>query len=273
MSKIPITVIITTKNEAARIERCIAALRDFDQIIVVDSLSTDDTAHLAKEASAQVIQFEWNGRYPKKRQWCLNNLGAMFLNEWIFFVDADEIVTPKLTAELKSMNWQATDKVAGYFIKGRYIMNGQPLRFGMMNNKLALIHRDKMKFPVVDDLDIPGMGEIEGHYQPILKDIYAGHHIESIKTPLLHDACDNRAAWLVRHERYAQWERGMDEKNAWPIEDTPSRARAKAFFRSLPPWGRALVAFMHSFVLKLGFLDGLNGFTFAKMRADYYARR
>jgi hypothetical protein len=108
-------------------------------------------------------------------------------------------MTAGLIDELRAMDWQSAGKRAGYFVRGQYIMNGKPLRFGLKNNKLALFNRRAIHFPIVDDLAIPGMGEIEGHYQPVLKDEYFDYQIGQIKMPLLHDACDDREAWHARH--------------------------------------------------------------------------
>lgn len=256
--KIPVSVIIATRNEESRLQPCLAAVKDFDDIIVVDSNSTDNTQKIAKQNGAQIHNFIWNNRYPKKRQWCLDNLSIK--NDWVFFVDADEIVTPAMTREIGSLDFSS----AGYFVPGTYVFENKILRFGLKNNKLALINRHKMHFPVVDDLDIPGMGEIEGHYQPVLKDSFKHEKIGQMKNALIHNAFDNRAAWASRHQRYAAWERGINEKRAWPND----RRILKRIFIQLP--FRPQAAFIHCYLFKLGFLDGLRGFRFAKTRFDYY---
>lgn len=256
--KMPVSVIITTRNEESRLRKCLAALNNFNEVIVVDSNSTDNTKKIALENGAQVNNFIWNNRYPKKRQWCLDNLPIK--NDWVFFVDADEILTPRLIDEIRTLDFSA----AGYFVRGTYVFENKKLRFGLKNNKLALINRRKMHFPVINDLEIAGMGEIEGHYQPVLKNAFKNEKIGQLKNTLLHDAFDNPAGWTSRHERYAAWERGMNQKAAWP-EDT---RLLKNIFIRLPC--RPLAAFIHCYLFKLGFLDGRHGFRFAKTRFDYY---
>lgn len=96
--KIPVSVIIVTKNAASTLAACLAAVQDFDEIIVVDSASSDQTVAIAADYDATIVDFSWNGEYPKKRQWCLNNVSTR--HEWIFFVDADEIVSPELCREI-----------------------------------------------------------------------------------------------------------------------------------------------------------------------------
>ena len=143
-----------------------------------------------------------------------------------------------------------------------------PLRHGLHNNKLALFDRRTIAFPPVKDLDLPGMGELEGHYQPILKPGSAGLNIGQLKSPLLHDALDNEQSWEARHRRYAAWEAGMNARNAWPRDPSPLRQALKTAFRALPM--RGAFAFIHSFIFKAGFIDGRRGFEFARLRARYY---
>lgn len=260
--KIPVSVLVMTRNESARIGRCLEALRDFDEVIVVDSGSTDNTAALAESFHAHVENFIWNGRYPKKRQWCLDNLSPK--HDWVFFVDADEIVTKELVEEIRALQ----KNCAGYFIKGLYVMDGKILKHGLHNNKIALLDRRMMEFPVVDDLDLPGMGEIEGHYQPVLKPAFRTVKIGALAAPLLHHAHDDPAGWEARHRRYAAWERGMNARNAWPADPVPWRQVLKRLFRAVP--ARPLWAFLHCYLLKASFLDGKQGFGLAAGRYRYY---
>lgn len=258
MERIPVSVIIVTRNEAERLGRCLEALSDFQEIIVVDSSSNDGTQAIVRKYGARLVDFVWNGRYPKKRQWCLDNLELR--HDRIFFVDADEIVTPGLVREIRGLDWRR----AGYFVRGQYVFESRKLRFGLCNNKLALFDRRLMEFPVINDLDLPGMGEIEGHYQPVLKRGCEDAWIGQVSAPLLHYAYEDEAAWRARHERYAAWERGMNARAAWPQDSR----KIKRIFRSIP--GRPAAAFAHSYILKLGVLDGVRGFRFARSRAAYY---
>ena len=265
---LPITVVIVTKNEEANISRCLNSCAAFDQILVVDSNSTDKTPAIVENTTATLINFTWNGKYPKKRGWILETLTDTIKHDWVFFLDADEITTELFIQELRTLSLASA--TAGYFLYGRYIWQGKPLRHGMMNNKLALINRHKMQFPTINDLNIPGMGEIEGHYQPILKPEYASHPIAQIKSPILHDACDDRESWIARHKRYAQWERGMDAATAWPEEVSGMRKTLKQTFRRSPPWLRATIIMAYSLIYKRGLLDGARGISFARLKASYY---
>lgn len=266
LAPLPLSVLITVKNEAVRIESCIASLGGcFGQVIVIDSESTDGTAPLAERAGAQVVSYRWDGRYPKKRQWCLENLDLRY--EWVFFLDADEAMTPACLDELSRIDWQNAGE-SGFFVSSSYVLGGRVLHYGLRNNKLCLLHRGRMAFPVIDDLDIPGMGEMEGHYQPLPKPGFETAPLGQVKAPVLHYALEDRAEWDARHERYARWEVGMDARNLWPPDPSPWRARMKILFKALPL--RPGIAFFHSYVLKRGFLDGGPGLTLALSRFHYY---
>ncbi len=259
---INISVLIMTLNEADNLPRCLAALQDFDEIIIVDSGSDDGTNDVARSFGVRVENFNWNGDYPKKRQWCLDHIEIK--HDYIFFVDADEEVTPELIDEIKNLDFQA----AGYFVKGQYVFDGKILKHGLRNNKLVLFDRHKIEFPVVDDLDIDGMGEIEGHYQPVLKDGCKNEKLLQLTAPLLHFAYEDDEEWQKRHQRYAVWEAEMIRRRAYPEDPDKGRQKLKEFFQKIPC--RGLVAFVHSYILKLGFLDGVAGYRFACSRAAYY---
>ncbi len=258
---ISVSVIIVAKNEAQNLPRCLSALPRFTEVIVVDSNSEDGTAEIARSFNVPVVAFNWDGAYPKKRQWALDNIPLK--NKYVFFVDADEEVTPALCDEIARLNWSC----AGYFIKGPYVLNGAPLRFGIKNQKLALFNPSKIGFPVVDDLDLPGMGEIEGHYQPVLKKGCEGERIGALKAVLLHHALDDAARYAARHDGYAMWERGMRAREAYPEDPVMMRRWMKRIFAVAP---RAAAAFFHSYILKGGFLDGKGGLTLARLRYGYY---
>lgn len=261
---IPVSAIVVTKNEAKRIESCLEALKGFAEVLVVDSESADATQELARKSGAGVVCFKWNGQYPKKRQWILDNVSLKY--DWAFFVDADEIVTPELVREIRDLFSSGQPPYAGYFVTGRYLVDGQVLRFGMPNRKIALFDKIKMEFPVVDDLDIPGMGEIEGHYQPVLKN--PCFRIGYMKNFLIHDAFGDERAWRFRHEKYARWEAGMNRKGAWPADPVLWRDGVKRVFRVLR--FRAELMFLLGYILKMGFFDGKYGKKLAVSKYKYY---
>src|SRR5947207_3877256 len=120
-ASVPLSVLIPTRNEAANIEECLRSVAFADEVVVVDSRSTDGTAELATRQGARVVEFDWNHRYPKKKNWALENL--RFRHEWLLIVDADERVTAALAEEIAARLQQPG--ADGFFVNRRFFfMNG-----------------------------------------------------------------------------------------------------------------------------------------------------
>jgi glycosyltransferase involved in cell wall biosynthesis len=94
-----ISVLIPTLNEARNISECVASVRWADEIVVVDSGSTDGTLDAARRGGARIVEFTWNGRLPKKKNWALENVE--WKNEWVLILDADERVSAGLAEEIQ----------------------------------------------------------------------------------------------------------------------------------------------------------------------------
>ncbi|OYD81510.1 glycosyl transferase [Azospirillum brasilense] len=260
---IPVSVVVMTRNEAVNLPHCLPALDRFAERFVVDSGSTDGTPAIAEAARARVVPFQWDGRYPKKKQWCLDHLP--FHQDWVLFLDADERLSGALVEEIAAV-MAAGPRHAGYFINGRPVFLGRRLRFGAGNQKLALFDRRKAHYPLVPDLDVATMWEVEGHYQPVI----AGT-VGRLRHSLDHADDKPVAAWFERHARYADWEAALrsDERMTELIaRDSGSRRWLKMWFNRLP--ARPLLVFLYGYVLRLGFLDGGPGFQHALARAFYY---
>ncbi|MFS2010029.1 glycosyltransferase family 2 protein [Azospirillum sp. CT11-132] len=280
MTAIPVSVVVMTRDEAANLPVCLPSLARFAECFVVDSGSGDGTPDIALSHGAQLVPFRWNGRYPKKKQWCLNTLP--FAHDWVLFVDADERPTAELVEEIgRLMAGSSADgpSHAAYWIDGRPVVRGRPLRFGCWNRKLALLDRRRVRFPEQPDLDVASMWEVEGHYQPEVAGTTG-----RLRQPMDHDDAKPLSAWFDRHNRYSDWEAALraDGRMERLIDGEPDIAPAlskrmcgiagrrtqKRLFQRLP--GRPLWAFLHAYVLRLGFLDGAAGLDHALARAFYY---
>jgi glycosyltransferase involved in cell wall biosynthesis len=109
--RVPVSVLIPIKNEAENLPRCLKSVQWADEILVVDSHSTDRSAQTAEQHGAKVVQFDFNGTWPKKKNWALENLP--FKNDWVFILDADEVLPAEAQAEFSSAIANAGD-VVGY---------------------------------------------------------------------------------------------------------------------------------------------------------------
>lgn len=90
-ARVPLSVLVPVKNEAANMRGCLASVSFAQEIVVVDSASTDGTQEAAEAAGARIVQFIWNGKFPRKKNWALENIP--WRHEWVRIVDADERVT------------------------------------------------------------------------------------------------------------------------------------------------------------------------------------
>ena len=89
-----ISVLIPTLNERRNLAECLDSVAWADEVVVVDSGSTDGTPEIARQAGARLVEFKWNGRFPKKKNWALENVN--WISEWVLILDADERITPEL---------------------------------------------------------------------------------------------------------------------------------------------------------------------------------
>lgn len=263
MKKIPVTVLVQTKNEELGISRCLIALKVFDEVVVVDSNSTDCTKQIAVDHGARVENFTWNGKYPKKKQWQLDNLPTR--HPWVLFIDADETPTAELLREIESLNLAAGHHAA-FDISLDYVFAGRVLKHGHTVEKRALVHRDRVKFPVIDDLDIPGMGELEGHYQPAPVNDTAT--VGRLKGRILHNDQDPIRTWFERHNKYSDWEANLRARPNTRRNVAATRSAQGRLFEKTPL--KPLVFFIYSYLIKKGFLDGRAGFDYAFALATYY---
>jgi glycosyltransferase involved in cell wall biosynthesis len=261
VSQIPVSVLVQTKNEEVGIGACLESLTQFAEVIVVDSESTDRTQAIAEEHGATVVSFKWDGQYPKKKQWQLENVAT--LHKWVLFLDADETPSAALLESMRRVAEENPAHVAAFDVELDYTFAGRQLKHGHRVVKRAFVHRDRVTFPVFNDLDSQGMGELEGHYQP-----QASGKVETIVGRIEHDDKDPVRTWFDRHNRYSDWEAHLVVEPG--VRASVARARSKqgAIFQRLP--FKPLVFFLYSYVFRRGFLDGRPGLDYALALAFYY---
>src|SRR5947209_9894071 len=140
---LPVSVNIPTRNEARNLPRCLDSLRGAGEVNVIDSQSSDDTADIARSFGSQVVQFHYQGGWPKKRQWAMDTLPLAY--DWILLLDADEILTSELAGEIRRV-MQVSD-CNGYYISLRMHFLGRILRHsGASFWKLSLFRRGKGRY-------------------------------------------------------------------------------------------------------------------------------
>jgi glycosyltransferase involved in cell wall biosynthesis len=260
---LPISVCIPVRNEALNLPACLAALADFPEVVVVDSGSTDATAEIARRAGATVLQFEWNGEFPKKRNWVLRN--HSFSHPWIFFLDADERVTPAFVAELRDI--LPTTNCSGFWVEFTNWFMGQPLRHGDVFRKLCLFRVGSGEYERMPEM-LWSRLDMEVHEHPVLKG-----PVGAIRSRLEHHDQRDLSHYLAKHNEYSSWEaarflwlEGAGEQ-AW--QALTGRQRFK--YRNLERWWFAAFYWFAAAVLKGGFRDGKAGLRLAALKRRYFA--
>lgn len=263
--RVPISVVIPTLNEEQNMPRCLDHLQWADEVVIVDSGSTDDTCKIAERYGAKVIQFKWNGAWPKKKNWALRH--APLKNEWVLIVDADEWITPELAEEIKRAI-QNPDRV-GYYINRKFIFMGRWIKHcGYYPSwNLRLIKRGLGEYEQLTGIGNTGSGDNEVHEHVIAKG-----PVGYLDNDMLHFAFPNIHTFMEKHNRYSNWEAAVQFKRAdttsAAIGDVLSRRRKlKNLSRALP--FRPTLRFLYAYIIKGGFLDGTAGYIFCRLLAIY----
>ncbi|WP_202637485.1 glycosyltransferase family 2 protein [Rhodococcus ruber] len=253
---------IISKNEEANIGRAVRRAQAFDEVIVIDSCSADRTKSIAESNGARVVEFEWNGMYPKKKQWALENSGAR--NEWVMLLDSDEYASEELLIEISNdLDKILFSRFRAYDLGLQYRFAGRFLRYGHAVTKRSLLNTRYCAFPEVGDLDAPGVTEVEGHYQPRVDG-----SVGRLNGKLVHDDVDPVASWFSRHNRYSDWEAYLAAHPKIRSAVRESRSRQGQIFDRVP--FKPAVFFLYSYLFRRGFLDGRAGLDYSIALSTYY---
>lgn len=257
-------MLIPTLNEERNLVECLASVGWSDDVVIVDSRSRDRTAEIARTAGARVVEFDWDGNVPKKKNWALASVA--WKHPWVLVLDADEWVTPELAEEMLAT--VATTDRHGFLINRRLIFLGRWIKhcgyYPSWNLRLFLHERGRYESLVDGDT---GSGDNEVHEHVIMDGL-----VGRLRGELVHHAYPDIATWVEKHNRYSNWEaavevRGIPDGNM-PSGGVPmSRRRLRALTRGLP--FRPTLRFLYSYVLRGGFLDGYPGYVLSRLMAIY----
>ncbi|MFZ0814459.1 MAG: glycosyltransferase family 2 protein [Candidatus Sulfotelmatobacter sp.] len=261
---LPVSVIIAARNEGKNLPRCLQTLKAAGEVYIIDSQSADDTVEIARSHGAQVVQFHYQGGWPKKRQWAMNTLPIAY--DWILLLDADEVLTPELAEEIRLAIQNPA--VNGYFIQLRTWFLGRVLRHGDVGLwKLSLFRRGKGRYECrLKDQDA-SMADMEVHEHVVVEGITA-----KLQNPLIHHNVESLSRYIQKHDEYSNWESRVllegDDKELPPsLAGTQAQRRRwlKRKLFALP--GSPVLLFLYRYVLRLGFLDGVPGLIYCGFQA------
>jgi glycosyltransferase involved in cell wall biosynthesis len=265
-AKIPVSVLVPIKNEAANLPRCLAAVGWADEIFVVDSHSTDGSIEIAQAHGAKVVQFDFNGTWPKKKNWALENLA--FRNAWVFILDADEVLPPAAEEEFGRAIGQAGE-IAGYWINRRFMFMGRWLRHSYYPNwNLRLFRHPLGRYEKLTDSNT-NSGDNEVHEHVIVQGSTGRLHCE-----MDHYAFPSVEVFVEKHNRYSNWEARVSadrllSSSAAQIQSNRVERRRKLKLLSQRLPFRPLLRFLYVYIWQRGFLDGREGYYFARLHAMY----
>ncbi len=272
-NKLDITVIVPTRNEAANIRCCLDSLRPARRIVVLDSNSTDATDTMAASHGADVVPFQWNGRYPRKRQWALDHLDID--TEWVFLVDADESVPASLWDEIRSVINRGAAARTAYSTKKQFHFIGRCMRFGGFSHEAIIFFRaGTAHFEHLLD-DVGERLDMEVHERLIVNGAVGRFH-----TPLIHRDRKPLADYIARHNAYSTWEAavrhhflqtgryGEDIIVPRLFGNTQQRRRWLKKIAIRIPMEPQLWFFYH-YIVRAAFLEGTRGLVAARIRRAY----
>lgn len=253
-----LTVVIPVQNEEKNLPLCLDSVKDFKHVVIVDSGSTDNTCAIAQKYGREVVQFVWNGEFPKKRNWMLRNY--KFKTPWVLFLDADERVTEKFVKELEQELPNSNHDV--YFIQMYNWFLGRMLRHGDMTRKTAIVRVGHGEYEKIMEHRWSKL-DMEVHEHIIVKGT-----VGRIKTPIEHYDLRSLSSYYDKHNQYSDWESNRYlaiAKDLYPGTEhwnqltRRQRIKYKLFENKLLPW----LYFFYVYFVKLGFLDGAAGYYFA----------
>jgi glycosyltransferase involved in cell wall biosynthesis len=222
----PLTVLVPTFNEERNLAECLESVQWADEILVVDSHSTDGTRDIARRAGARILEHPYENSAAQKN-WAI----PQATHEWVLVVDADERVTPELRSEIQAILAAPRAPVAGYRIRRRNFFLGHEIKYcGWQRDRvLRLFRRDLGRYEskwVHAEIRLPNAGDLNGVLE---------HH--SYRT--LRD-------YLTKADRYASW-------GARDLVEAHRRVHAWTML------GHACFKFVKMYLLQRGILDGVHG--------------
>jgi glycosyltransferase involved in cell wall biosynthesis len=263
--KVPISLLVPCKNEEANLDRCLQSVHWVAEIFVVDSNSNDKTSEIAEMHGSKVVQFEYKGGWPKKKNWALENLP--FSNEWVLILDADECLPPEAEEEIRSIVTNAKDKHSGYWINRRYFFMGKALKHAYFPNWNLRLFKHKLgRYEKITDLPTDS-GDHEIHEHVVVEGSTG-----RLKSIMDHHAFPTIESFVEKHNRYSNWEAIVENEQKEKADSIQHdgvklKRKLRMVFRKLP--FRPTIRFLYVYIWQKGFLDGWAGYVFARLHGQY----
>ena len=255
----PVSILVLTLNESANIGACLQSVAGFDDVTVLDSFSSDGTQDLARSLGANVVERRFDN-WAAHQNWAMEHVP--FRHPWVFYLDADERMTPELQAEIAAIAADRTRPEVAYYCGRRNWFMGTWIRHAMPPGMIMRFFRpERVRFErLVNPVPV-----IDGPHG------YLRNHFEH------HNFSKGLSEWIAKHNTYSQFEamEGMKLLAGAPPSlgrllgrDAFDRRKALKELSFRMPL-RPLAKFLWMYLLKRGFLDGRAGFTYCRLQAMY----
>lgn len=264
-----LTALILTFNEAIHLERCLANVSQLtSDIVVVDSFSTDQTIQIAQKFGARILQRAWENNHATQVNWALSQLPST--TEWVMRIDADEILTPTLIAQIQARLPHVDKEVNGISCIRKMVFQGKLIRFGGVGaNRVLRLFRF-------------GFGQSESRWMDEHIKV-AGQTID-LSGAMIDDNLRPLDWWIEKHKNYATREavdllnleyqfskrNSVAELSLKSSSIGTKRWIKESIYAKLPGGSRALAYFFLRYLIFCGFLDGLRGSQFHYLQAYWY---
>lgn len=266
MEKLPVTVIIPTRNEEKNIHDCLQSIKWADEVYVVDSQSTDRTCAISEELGAKVAQFYYDGGWPKKKNWALLTLPIR--NEWVLVLDADERVNSELRDQIEEAIKDS--EINGYYLRWKFIFLNRWMKHAWSHGWMLRLFRQNTG--EYEDLGMRGEG---GWDNEVHENIVVKGKTDCLTAPLLHMTNQDLSYWIKKQNEFSEWnavrrlkqlQEGIPPLSSLLSSDPLKRRKfLKSLFIRMP--AKPLVIFIYLYLLKRGFLDGREGYYFCALRS------
>lgn len=264
MTKLPITLIVLTRDEELNLPHCLRTSADHvQQIVVVDSGSTDGTLAIARQYGADIYEHPFNNQ-AEQFNWTLDN--AEISGKWVLRLDADEVISPELWREIReTLSGGVPADVNGFYLKRRVYFRGKWIKHGGYYPTwlLRLFRKDTAR------------SEERAMDEHI---VLAGGRAPQLQNDFKDENHKGLGWWFAKHRNYAAREAQamLEEKRSATRYDLHgSQPERKKWIKNnvylrLPIFIRPFIYFIYRYFLRAGFLDGFRGLVFHFLQGFWY---
>lgn len=273
-SEMPISIAIIAKNEQRTIEACLAQARKLaDELILVDSGSTDRTLEIAEKYCDQVVSHDWGG-YSKQKNYAI----SLCKNDWVLSLDADEVLSDDLIEEIKSLELnldsqgKTEQKNIGYFLSRKLYIGDHFVRFGgyYPDYQLRLFRKDLARFsdsPVHESIEF--MDRESGEfYKPKSRSSPLRSKVQYLKSSLDHYSYKDLEDMKGSFDNFAKLYSDACSLGSGDLKNS-KHSPLGVLFASL----KSIYTFTYRYAFRFGFLEGALGFRMALIHSAYVYKK